>query len=435
MRMDDDSLLQAPRGTRDFKPAEAGLRLAISEKLRCVFERYGFVPLETPVLEKMEVLSSKYAGGSEILKETYQLEDQGGRKLGLRYDLTVPLCRVVAGDASLPKPFKRYQIAPVFRDGPLKTGRYREFVQCDVDTIGAGGMIADAEILALVADAFNELGFKVVIKVNNRKFLNGLLDAAGVPENKRMNAILSLDKLEKIGVKGVTGELKEKGLSKQAGALLSLVAEKDVKILEKKVASAEGKEGLAELNELFDYLKAFGVKNFEFVPSLARGLAYYTGTVFEVYLVDSKLSSSVAAGGRYDDLVGLFAGSKDKVPAVGISFGLDVLFEAFKEAGKADASASTVRVFVIPFKETVKEAAGVCAELRKAGVNAAMDLMGRGVSKNIDFASKQGIPFVVFVGKQELEQGKVKLRDLKTGNEELVSVAQAVKLLKTSLFF
>ncbi|HLD75448.1 MAG TPA: ATP phosphoribosyltransferase regulatory subunit, partial [Candidatus Norongarragalinales archaeon] len=215
--------LTPPRGSRDFLPQEAALREHVTDTLKNAFRRYGFQPLETPILEHLDVLSSKFAGGEEILKETYRLTDQGGRELGLRYDLTVPLCRVFAGNM-LAKPFKRYQIAPVFRDGPLKKGRYREFYQCDVDTLGVESVAAEAELLALTAQAFTSLGLDVVLKVNHRSLLNGLLEHAGVGPEKHHAVLLSMDKLEKIGRKGVLDELVSvRGLQKtQADKVLKV---------------------------------------------------------------------------------------------------------------------------------------------------------------------------------------------------------------------
>ncbi|MBI5036989.1 histidine--tRNA ligase [Candidatus Micrarchaeota archaeon] len=420
--------LNAPRGTRDFLPEEAALRESVAGKLKEVFKKYGFVPLETPVMENIEVLSSKFAGGEEILKETYSLTDQGGRKLGLRYDLTVPLCRVFA-DNMMAKPFKRYQIASVFRDGPLKKGRYREFVQCDVDTLGVEGVDAEAEILSMVKEAFSSIGLDVKIKVNSRLLLNGLLEEAGVEESKQLGALLSLDKLEKIGAEGVVSEMQERGLTKkQAEKVMDVFrkAEKGFAFLEE-IKNANATEGVKQLKELFALLKAYGVQA-ELVPNLARGLNYYTGTVFEVYLKTGEIASSLAGGGRYDDLVGQFSG-KEKVPAVGISFGLDVIMEALKDHGERK-NASSAKVYVFWIGDTKKDCIKVIQELRKAGIQCLLDLAGRGVSKNFAFASKQSIPFVLIVGEKELEEKKFTLRDMASGKERKLSVEDLKKELK-----
>ena len=436
-----EELLSPPRGTRDFLPEEKLLRDALERKLEQVFQRFGFNPLETPAFERYEVLSSKYAGGSDILKETYRFRDQGDRELGLRYDLTVPMCRVVASNPSLAMPFKRYQIAPAWRDGPVKLARYRELVQCDVDTVGAASGIADAEVIAVACAALSELGFDYEIRVNNRKLLNGVLEWAGVEEEKRGGAILAVDKLAKIGSEGVEKELLgERGVPiacvekimdflRTSEGDADKVLEQLSRMLEK---SEQGKQGLTELMEVLDFLDAFGVRDkIVFDASLARGLSYYTGTVFEGFLKNSQIASSVCGGGRYDGLVGGFSGKP--VPAVGISLGLEVLLEAVKLGlSKPLGTGKTVaRVFVAPIK-TLNESIKIAQEFRAAGIPTALDLLERGVSKNLDYASKQGIPFVAIVGPREAKEGKVTLRDMSSGEEKLVSVAEAARIVAAS---
>ncbi len=432
--------LSPPKGMRDFLPADAMRREWIADTLKRVFKQYGFAPLETPVAERFEILSSKFAGGEEILKETYRFQDQGKRDLGLRYDLTVPLARLFAGNAQLAKPFKRYQIAPVFRDGPLKKGRYREFVQCDVDTLGVSSVLAEAELLALGADAFAKLGLLVVFKVNNRKLLNGILEDAGIAKAHQAGALLSLDKLEKIGSAGVLSELeKERGVMPAIGKKLLATFEKAgtgkkaLSAIAKSMTSSEGKDGVQELEQLFGFLEAFGVQNVEFVPSLSRGLNYYTGMVYEAFLPGSAITSSLAAGGRYDKMVGDFSGKSEPVPAVGISFGLDVMAEALIERQGAEAglnpSTAVANVFVVPVGETLPDCISLSQELRKAGVSVLLDLAGRGVSKNLQWASKNGLPFVLIVGESELKQKKYTLRNLSTGSEETLSLSGLVSRL------
>jgi len=441
-----EAALTPPRGLRDFLPSEQAARQRVMDKLRETFERYGFLPLETPALENWEVLSSKYAGGSEILKETYGLMDQGDRRLGLRYDLTVPLCRVVAGNPGLAKPFKRYQIAPVWRDGPIRVGRYREFIQCDVDTVGAPVGLADAEILALASETYSALGLDVILRVNNRKLLWGLLETALVPEDKRADAMLSLDKLEKIGKEGVVKELQEErnlpleSINALVGILTELkrakTEEETFSALEQKLAgNATALEGLRELREVFSLVSKFDAKlreSIKFDPLLARGLTYYTGPVFEAYLKNDVVGRAVGGGGRYDELVGIFAGSSEKVPAVGFSFGLDVLMDAIRlQKGEgADSAPSTIKVFIMPIgPEPRDKCLEFAQQLRKAGVNTGMDLLGRGPSKNLESASKQKIPYCLLVGKQELEQNKVKLKDMNKGEEKLLSLEEAIAIL------
>ncbi|HLC70418.1 MAG TPA: ATP phosphoribosyltransferase regulatory subunit, partial [Candidatus Nanoarchaeia archaeon] len=305
--------LQTAKGVRDIPPEEKALKNQVVNTLTQVFELYGFAPLETPILERYETLAAKFAAGeaSDALKETFTLTDQGDRKLGLRFDLTVPLARFMAMNPMLKMPFKRYEVGQVFRDGPLKLGRYREFWQCDIDTIGSNSMLADAEVLAVVDAVFKKLELDIIMKVNNRKVLNGILEQAGIADTKeKEQAIIAIDKLDKIGKEGVTKELQERGFSKkQIDIIFALVKENiSVAELKKKLTNAEGLAGIQELEELFLYLKAMNISTAQFDVSLARGLAYYTGSVFEARLKKGQISSSVAGGGRWDNMIGGFMG-------------------------------------------------------------------------------------------------------------------------------
>ncbi|MBL7147950.1 MAG: histidine--tRNA ligase [Nanoarchaeota archaeon] len=412
--------IQRAKGTKDFPPEEKIKRQYIVDTLRKVFEIYGFQPLETPILERYETLSAKFAAGegSDALKETFRLKDQGGRQLGLRFDLTVPMSRFIAMNPQLKMPFKRYQIGRCFRDGPVEKERIREFWQCDVDTVGVKSMKADAEILNLVKDAFKALKLKIKIKLNNRKILNSILDYLKI-KNKD-SVMITIDKLYKISVSGVKKELKEKKLDdKTITKLMKIINIKGSNQEKfKKLEFLKDKEGLNELKELNEYFN-----DFEFDVSLARGLSYYTGTVFEVVLEDKSLGCSVAGGGRYDNMIGGFIG-KGEYPAVGIAFGLEPISSVikFKELK------SLTKVFVIPIN-TFKESLKIVQELRRNGINSDIDLLGRGISKNLDYANKLGIPYVVFLGEDELKKGKYKLKDMKTGKEEFLDLDGLVKRL------
>ena len=258
------------------------LRNKIVSTLRGVFELYGFSPLETPILERLDVLSAKYAGGAEILKEMYNLKDQGGRELGLRYDLTVPFSRVIAMNPQLKLPFKRYQIGEVFRDGPLKAGRYREFYQCDGDVVGSKSLSSDAELLSLTKNVFKKLRLDVVIRVNSRKVSNALFAAANVPETLWNDVLLTVDKLEKLGEKAVEKELLEKGIERKAIDFIMkmiLIKGSNAEKLKRLDKELKDKEGLEEIKELLRY-----EPEVVFDVSLARGFVYYTGVAFAVPL-------------------------------------------------------------------------------------------------------------------------------------------------------
>ncbi len=422
--------LQLPRGMRDFAPEEKILRDEVIALLKSTFELYGFSPLETPVVERWEVLSAKYSGGEEILKETFRLTDQGGRELGLRYDLTVPLARFVGMNPTIKRPFKRYQIGTVYRDGPIKKGRTREFYQCDADIVGSSSPLADAECVQLALDVFERLGLDVHVKVNNRKVLYELAQSAGIPKELTEAAILSLDKLEKIGPDEVLNEMAERGISRPSA--------------ERFLAGAQDREALKNsegYRELEPVLSALQDPRVVWTPSLARGLSYYTGMIYEVYAKNSSGTGSLAAGGRYDNMIGQFLraarggtmNSPDEVwPAVGISFGLEPILEVLKEKHPERIVRKTVtHVYVIPFKTLLTEGHAICQQLRRAGIKTDMDFSAKGISDGLKYANTYEIPFVVIVGPDEVAAGKVKLRDMRSGEEKLLTVDEVPQQIKS----
>src|SRR3989338_4587847 len=285
--------LQTAKGVRDISPQEKIAQNKVKNILQEVFELYGFAPLETPILERYETLAAKFAAGeaSDALKETFKLKDQGNRDLGLRFDLTVPLARFMAMNPMLKMPFKRYEVGPVFRDGPIKAGSVRQFWQCDIDSIGSTSLLADAEILSVIGAVFEALKLEVVIKVNNRQLLSGILAQCNIADQEQ--AIITIDKLDKIGPQGVSAELQQKGFSSaQIKAIFSLIRPSiSLAELKPKLQNAAALQGLAELEELYSYTAPLGIKNIIFDVSLARGLAYYTGTVYEVFLKDNSFTS------------------------------------------------------------------------------------------------------------------------------------------------
>lgn len=415
--------LQLARGTRDFSPEEKIARDELTKSLISIFARYGFSPLETPIIERMDVLSAKYAGGesADVMKEVFQLQDQGKRELGLRFDLTVPLARFVGMNPELKMPFKRYQIGKVYRDGPIKQGRYREFWQYDIDVIGCKFMTAEAEILKIVLEVFDILGLDVEVRFNNRKLLSTIITSAGIPEDKAETVIISIDKLDKISVSGVVKELEAKGFSEeQAKNIIELLGKKTIK--EYATLFPED-EGVKELQTLLSLLP--DDDRLVFLPSLARGLAYYTGPVFEVFSKD--LSVSLAGGGRYDKMIGNYLGGKQDIPAVGLAFGFEPILEVLKKKSLLQVKKSLTQVFVIPIGKV--DCSGVVDTLRSSGINTDVDLMNRGLSKNIKYADAYDVPYVLFVGENELKENKFKLRNLISGEETLGTVEELVSKL------
>ena len=422
--------LQTARGVRDIPPEEKIVKNKVVDTLRNAFEVYGFSPLETPIIERYETLAAKGGAGtsSDVMKETFKFKDQGKRNLGLRFELTTSLARFIGMNPQMKMPFKRYEIGAVFRDGPIKLGRYRQFWQCDVDIVGSKSMLSDAEVLSVVQTVFDNLSLDIVIKVNNRKLLNGILTQAGI--KKKEEAIIAVDKLDKIGVKGVSEELIQRGYKpKQIESLFDLIKEGiTIKELKQLITDEEGLEGLEEIDQLFAYLKNIGVKSAVFDVSLARGLAYYTGTVFEAFLKKGKVTSSLAGGGRWDGMIGKFLGGNREIPAVGVAFGLAPIMDVLKE-NEEMKKRSLAEVYVVPIK-TVSESLSIVQELREANINTEMDLNGRGMSKNMQYANALGIPYVIIIGEDELKKKKVLLRNMETGDQLLLSLSAVIKKLK-----
>lgn len=411
------------KGTKDYMPEEQYARNQIRKVLEQVFQCYGFLPVDTPELCLYEVLASKYAGGSEILKEVYKLKDQGNRSLGLRYDLTVPFAKVIGMNPDIRMPFKRYEIGKVFRDGPVKLGRNREFIQCDVDMVGVKSMIAEAELISMVFEAFDKLQLEVYVSYNNRKLLSGIISTAAISYEMVNEVILTVDKLEKIGEEGVKQELLDKGLPEAAVNKLfeaMQAAKNDLEaFIESNSASELIAEGGRELKELNSYFMSLGIAGkARFNPFLARGLDIYTGTVYEAFLSDGSISSSVAGGGRYDKIIGSFLNNGREYPAVGISFGLDVIYAALSLKDQYKYK-SALDLLIIPLNTEIK-ALQLAKALRQKGLLVDIEMTGRKLKKSLEAANKEGIPYVAIVGESELELGCIKLKNMLTGQEQLI---------------
>jgi histidyl-tRNA synthetase len=395
---------QTLKGFRDFLPSEARKRQYVINTLRKVFESYGFEPLETPALEYEEILTGKY--GEEGDKLMYRFEDRGKRKVAMRYDQTVPLARVVAQYGNgLPMPFKRYQIQNVWRAENPQKGRYREFLQCDIDTVGLDTPLVDAEIINVAINAYKTLGFKnFKVLINDRSSFEGLSS----------HAIPAIDKLKKIGKTKVLNELVNKGkTSKQAASILS---------------SIEGKQPTERLNVVFSYLKKFGVleSEYRFLPTLARGLDYYTSTIIEVETQDYT-SGSLGGGGRYDNLIGMFAGKQ--IPAVGFAFGFDRLIEAMTELKLFPDDLQTTKVLVTVFSpELLEKSIEISSRLRSNNINTELYLdENASLEKQLKYADKKGIPYAIIIGPKELVKNVATLRNMKTRQQVITRLKDVLK--------
>lgn len=429
------------KGTRDFLPPQMIKRNYVINIIKTIFEKYGFEPLETPTLELWETLSGKY--GEEGDRLTYRFVDRGDREVGLRYDLTVPLSRVIAMYPQIPKPFKRYQIQPVWRADKPQKGRFREFYQCDVDIVGSASMLADAEILAVIHEILTTLNFREFqIRINNRKVLSGIVEVSGAGRERELDVYRAIDKLDKIGPEGVREELLQRQISPEATAtimdLLSLEGSNTERV--EKARSLLGKsalaqEGLDELQELFQYLEAYGIPSayYLFDLTLARGLDYYTGPIYETVVLEPRIGS-LTGGGRYDRLIGLFSGQDQ--PATGSSVGLERIITVMEELDMFPSDLNTpVAVLVTVFDESTRGySIAIARQLREAGINTDLYTGKSKLRGQIGLANDKGIPLVVIAGPDEQAASQVNIKNMRTGEQTAVTVTELVEHVKSQLF-
>jgi len=454
---------QPARGMRDFLPADVRKREYVIGVIKDVYERYGFEPLETPAAENIETLMGKYGEeGNQLIFKILKRgvhEGSGEADLALRYDLTVPLARVVAEYRDkLPKFFKRYQIQPVWRADRPARGRFREFYQCDVDVLGSRSMIVEAEICAAAGEVLTKLGFSdFCMRLNHRKALTGILAVAGVVLDKHDAALIALDKLDKIGSDGVKLEFTERGVDQDAGERLLgffsdlgtleraaeiAAVDQPVQALNKAVLgrivefvkdNELGAKGVDELQSILDFVEAMGVSGrVKIDPSLARGLSYYTGAIMEINVKD--LAGSLGGGGRYDNLVGMFLGQD--VPACGFSLGLERILVVMSEREMFPALVGTspAEVMVAIWnEESIGESLKLAQELRAGGLRVDLYPEADKLGKQFKYASSLGVPFVAVLGAEEAAKGQVALKDMRTGEQQALIRGEVVVLVKEFL--
>lgn len=403
------------KGTSDFLPKEQLLKNKITRTLTKVFEIYGYLPLETSTLCYYDLLASKYAGGAEILKEVYKLTDQGQREIGLRYDLTVPFAKVISMNKDLTLPFRRYEIGKVYRDGPVKLGRNREFYQCDVDVCGLEGSLVEAELMSLACKGYKDLGIDIYIEWNNRKLLSGLIKEAKIDDSIVSKVILSVDKLAKIGESGVLKELEDLGIDEYSFDKLFSYFKLDINNLLDMFKNTENEllnEGLQEVKELNNILNELGLKECKFTPYLARGLEIYTGVVFEIFDKEKRITSAIGAGGRYDKIITNFIGDGNSYPAVGLSFGLSPIYEILSQEN--NVMDNLYDLFIIPM-ETEVESLSLANDLREQGIKVLVEMKKRKMKKSLDWANKNNIPYVIIIGDNEINSNKITIKNMNTG--------------------
>ena len=420
------------KGGYDFLPREQKIRNYINDTLREVFEEYGYLPIETSILCYFDMLAGKYDDNNDILNEIYKLSDQGGRKLGLRYDLTVPFAKFIALNKNEIKlPFKRYEINKVFRDGPVKVGRDREFTQCDVDVVGLDGQGIEAELLNLYVRGYTKLGINIIIKYNSRKLMSGLIKEAGVGDKSISSVITILDKIKKISREEIINYLSEIGISMGVIVLLLEYFSLSLNEINNKFMFSSNElvvEGLKEINELEKYISNMGIDKYcIFDSSLARGQDYYTGNVFEVYDADGMLTSSIGGGGRYDKMIGEFINDGEIYPAVGVSFGLTSLFELLKNREEF-SNRSMIDIYIIPIN-TLGDSLILGEKLRDLGLKVLIEMENKKIRKSLDYANKENIPYVIIYGEDEVNNKLFKLKDMFNNDEYEISIAEVDKIL------
>ena len=450
-----------PKGTRDFNPEDMLKRNFLFDTIKSSFQRFGYLPLETPSIENLSTLMGKY--GEEGDKLIFKILNSGdylsevsvdelllknSKKLtasisekALRYDLTVPFARyVVMHQNEITFPFKRYQIQPVWRADRPQKGRYREFFQCDADVIGTNSLLCELELLQLIDDVFAKLGLNVVVLINNRKILSGIADVFDESE-KIIDITVAIDKLDKIGPEKVAEEMRSKGVSEKAidGLKPLLVFEgsdqEKIDLLKNLLKSSEvGMQGIAELESLFGYAAPFAFKNIEYKIdiTLARGLNYYTGAIFEVKTNEPKatFNSSICGGGRYDDLTGIFGLSG--MSGVGISFGADRICDVLEELNlfPANVESSLDLLFINFGDDDIPYSLQLVDKVRAAGINAEMYPDAAKMKKQFSYADARKIPFVVMAGSEERAASTLMLKDMKTGDQQKMDLNSLIEFIR-----
>ncbi len=405
--------LKNVRGSIDYGGKDAKIRSFISKTLQETFEKYGYSPLETSILCYYDLLALKYEEDNDILKEIYKVSDQGNRNLALRYDLTVPFAKYIASNKDIKLPFKRYEIGKVFRDGPIKKGRTREFIQCDVDTVGIEGQMIEAELISIFVEGYKKLGIDIVIKYNNRKLMNGIIEICDIESEKINQVITVIDKMEKLTKEELIEEFKKQELKDdQIDKMIKYLSMEfnSLNELFKDTTNINLKEGLNEICELNKYIRELDLTEYVmFSATLARGQEYYTGTIFEVYVVDGSIKSSIGGGGRYDNMIGEFIGDGKKYPAVGVSFGLDVIFEILKDKTK---NINSIDIYIIPMNNNIT-ALKLANELRQKNIKVEVEMNNLKLKKALSSANETEIPLVIILGEDELKENKLIIKDMR----------------------
>jgi len=423
--------IQNVKGGYDFLPKEQKIRNYINSILKEVFEEYGFNSIETPILCYYDILADKYDENNDILKEIYRLKDQGNRDLGLRYDLTIPFAKFIAlNKNNISFPFKRYEINKVFRDGPVKLGRDREFTQCDADVVGISGQFIEAELLSLFVKVFKKLNIDIIIKYNSRNLMTGLILESGIKKELVSNVTTIIDKKDKLSQEELNNLLNEIGLNNNQILMINKYFNMELSDLIKLFKNTKNEKiilGLEEINNLNNYLKGINIDDIcKFSISLARGQNYYTGNVFEVYEKTGKIKSSIGAGGRYDKIIGHFINDGNNYPTVGISFGLSSIYELLKDR-KLFNEKSQTDFYIIPMNTEI-ESLKLANKLRDLGFNVEIEMNKKKIKKSMDFANKEKIPYVIVLGENEINMKSFNIKNMSNGKQIAISFDKLNKI-------
>lgn len=405
------------KGTTDYYGKDQLIRNKITDTLKETFIKYNYQPLDSTVLYNYDILAYKYKDGAEILNEMYTLTDQGNRRLGLRYDLTIPFCKFIANQKELRLPLKRYEIGKVFRNGPVKTGRCREFYQCDVDVVGISGQVIEAEQMQMVVDIFTKLGIDINIKWNNRKLMSTIIEDSNISKDKVEEVIGIIDKIEKISRQDFIKELSKIGIDEEtANKLLdnfnkSLTDYIETYENDERVVASEA---IQEIKKLFSYIEKLNLSdNTTFTPTLARGLSIYTSTVFEFFDKKERLTCSLGGGGRYDKIITDFIDDGNIYPAVGLSFGLEPIYTIIKDEMSSD---NLIDAYIIPMGTEV-ESLMLARNLRQNNINVIVEMNNRKLKKCFEYASKENIKYVIVVGSDEIQENMYTIKDMTTSEQ------------------
>ncbi len=415
------------KGTEDYYGENELIRNYIIDTIKKSFENYGYLPLDSSILNNYDVLTYKYQEGAEILTEIYKLTDQGNRNLGLRYDLTIPFCKYIANQKELRLPLRRYEIGKVFRNGPVKTGRMREFYQCDADIVGIDGNDIEIEQIIMAINTYKKLGIEPIVKWNNRKLMSSLIKY--VDNNLNIDTIIGIiDKMEKISREELLKEFEKSNVSREIAINLLDIFNKDINYYNNLNIDTElWKEAITEINYINNKLEYLNlIDNTKFTPTLARGLSIYTGTVFEFFDKEERLKCSIGGGGRYNNIITNFINDGNTYPAVGLSFGLEPIYTIIKDKL---LNKSNIDVYIVPMDDNI-EGIKLATKLRDKDINVLVELNKKKLNKCFEYADKNNIKYLIILGSEEITSGIYTIKNMQTKEQLKLELKELLEYIQ-----